>query len=346
MTSASAIPAPGASSIGLMPDRITTPPTLAAFITDASRSHQPTLVLIAMVLFVADLAPLELQRRIVNAAFPGGSVRSIAALAMLYIVAALAMGALKLGLNVYRSYVSESAVRRLRKMLLGDFGYLAPEHRAEVEGVEVSLILAEAEPVGAFVGISVSEPVLQGGIVAGTFAYMLYLNPLMALLALAVFTPQMIFVPLMQRAINQRVVTRTGALRRISGGIIGNHHLKPSRLQAARIDRVFQLNMGIFQLKFSMNFLMNLMHHLGIGLTLGVGGYLVVKGATELGTVVAVVAGLKQLNDPWKGLIDWFRELRVTQAKYALLRQALDTLSRRHPRRSPVAEVADPALGS
>ncbi|MGT2478086.1 hypothetical protein ACU4GR_02505 [Methylobacterium oryzae CBMB20] len=50
--------------------------------------------------------------------------------------------------------------------------------------MEVSLVLAEVEPVGAFVGLSVSEPVLQGGIVAGTFTYMLYLNPLMAALAL------------------------------------------------------------------------------------------------------------------------------------------------------------------
>ncbi|WP_210248064.1 hypothetical protein [Methylobacterium radiotolerans] len=91
---------------------------------------------------------------------------------------------------------------------------------------------------------------------------------------------------------------------------------------------MFHLNMGIFTLKFSMNFMMNLMHHSGVALTLGLGGYLVVNGATEIGTVVAFVAGLKQLNDPWGGLVDWFRELRVTQAKYGLLRQALDTFSR------------------
>ncbi|MGT2487171.1 hypothetical protein ACU4GA_16910 [Methylobacterium oryzae CBMB20] len=116
-------------------------------------------------------------------------------------------------------------MRRLRKTLLDDIGALAPGDRAEVEGVEVSLVLAEVEPVGGFVGLSVSEPVLQGGIVAGTFGYMLYLNPLMAILALAVFSPQAVFVPLMQRAINRRVVTRTGTLRRISGGIIGRRSI-------------------------------------------------------------------------------------------------------------------------
>ncbi|KIU33363.1 ABC transporter ATP-binding protein [Methylobacterium radiotolerans] len=328
MSPALVIPASGLTGPGQRRGRLATPRTLLAFIKGTSWSHQPALVVMAMVLFVADLVPLELQRRIVNEALPGGSARTIASLALLYLAAAVAMGALKLGLNVYRSYVSESAVRRLRKTLLDDLGKLAPGDRAEVEGVEVSLVLAEVEPVGGFVGLSVSEPVLQGGIVAGTFGYMLYLNPLMAVLALAVFSPQAVFVPLMQQAINRRVVTRTGTLRRISGGVIGQRCYKSSRLQDARIDRVFHLNMGIFTLKFSMNFMMNLMHHSGVALTLGLGGYLVVNGATEIGTVVAFVAGLKQLNDPWGGLVDWFRELRVTQAKYGLLRQALDTFSR------------------
>ena len=328
LAAALAVSAPGSSGLRQRRDRLATLQTLLAFIKGASGPHQPALVIMAMVLFVADLVPLELQRRIVNEALPGGSARTIVLLALLYIAAAVSMGALKLGLNVYRSYVSESAVRRLRKTLLDDLGKLDPGDRAEVEGVEVSLVLAEVEPVGGFVGLSVSEPVLQGGIVAGTFGYMLYLNPLMAVLALAVFSPQAVFVPLMQEAINRRVVTRTGTLRRISGGIIVQRQYKPSRLQAARIDRVFRLNMGIFKLKFSMNFLMNLMHHSGVALTLGLGGYLVVHGATELGTVVAFAAGLKQLNDPWGGLVDWFRELRVTQTKYELIHQALDTFSR------------------
>ncbi|QGY05593.1 ABC transporter ATP-binding protein [Methylobacterium mesophilicum SR1.6/6] len=328
MPPAIAILASSAPRVGPEDCRLGTPRTLPAFIKKASGVHQLGLVLMAIVLFVADLAPLELQRRIINAALPGGNARTIVLLALLYIAAATVMGVLKLGLNVYRSYVGESAVRSLRETLLQDLGTFAPADTAEVEGVEVSLVLAEAEPVGAFVGVSVSEPILQGGIVAGTFGYMLYLDQLMAALALAIFSPQMVFVPLMQRAINRRVVKRTGTLRRISGGIIGQGRHKPSNLQKARIDHVFRLNMGIFKLKFSMNFLMNLLHHSGVALSLGVGGYLVVNGRTELGTVVAFAAGLKQLNDPWKRLVDWFRELRVTQAKYGLLRQALDTLPR------------------
>ncbi|MHB2210835.1 ABC transporter ATP-binding protein [Methylobacterium sp. CM6257] len=317
---------PGLRGLGRPQRGVLTPRTLAAFIRTASAPHQLALVTLSCALFLADLAPLELQRRIVNATVLGGSARTIVLIAALYGAVALAMGVLKLGLNVYRSYVSENAVRWLRHTLLRDLRDLNPAALPKVEGVEVSLVLAEVEPVGAFVGLSVSEPVLQGGIVAGTFTYMLYLNPPMAALALAVFAPQVVFVPLMQRAINRRVVVRTNILRRIGGGIIETPQFVLPDRQMTRVDRVFGLNMGIFKLKFSMNFLMNLMHHAGVAGTLGLGGYLVVLGEAEVGTVVAFVAGLKQLNDPWGGLVDWFRDLRVTQAKYGLLRQALDAL--------------------
>ena len=45
------------------------------------------------------------------------------------------------------------------------------------------MTLSEAEPIGAFVGSSVSEPLLQGGILISVFAYMVYLQPMMALVA-------------------------------------------------------------------------------------------------------------------------------------------------------------------
>ncbi|WP_375459284.1 hypothetical protein [uncultured Enterovirga sp.] len=57
--------------------------------------------------------------------------------------------------------------------------------------------------------------------------------------------------------------------------------------------------MGVYELKFSMNFLMNLCHQLGIAGILGVGGWFVVRGQTEIGTVVAFISGLATIKDPW-----------------------------------------------
>ncbi|MGT2478087.1 hypothetical protein ACU4GR_02510 [Methylobacterium oryzae CBMB20] len=61
----------------------------------ASARHRLALVTLSIVLFLADLAPLELQRRIVNATVLGGSARTILLLAALYGVVALAMGVLE-----------------------------------------------------------------------------------------------------------------------------------------------------------------------------------------------------------------------------------------------------------
>jgi ABC-type bacteriocin/lantibiotic exporter with double-glycine peptidase domain len=65
------------------------------------------------------------------------------------------------------------------------------------------------------------------------------------------------------------------------------------------------------------------MHHLGLAAILALGGYYVVTGRTEIGTVVAFVSGLAQVNDPWGDLVNWYRDLKVTQTKYDLIVRAL-----------------------
>jgi len=69
-----------------------------------------------------------------------------------------------------------------------------------------------------------------------------------------------------------------------------------------RIDRVFELNMGIFRLKFAMNFLMNLSTQLQIIAALLVGGWLVYRDKLEIGGVVAFISGVGRFTDPWGDL--------------------------------------------
>ncbi len=307
----------------LLPAKV--PPDLLAFVLFVSSKHQIWLCLLSVLVFTVGIAPLELQRRIVNDTFAGGDIGAILHLAAAYAGVALVAGILKLTMNVYRGFVSERAVRWLRIALLDNFDRLMHEHRrAETQGVEISLVIDEADPVGA----SLSEPVLQGGLLIGIFAYMVYLQPLMALAAFAVFSPQLIFVPLMQKAINRRVSYRIAALRQISVGVIAASPLEMAdgHSQHERVAHVFSLNMGIIRLKFSMNFLMNLMYHLGIAAILALGGYYVVKGEVRVGTIVAFVSGLGQLNEPWGDLVNWFRDLKVTETKYDMIRQAANNL--------------------
>ncbi|WP_448203850.1 hypothetical protein [Azospirillum sp. sgz302134] len=304
------------------------PPSLVAYIRRYSGKHQIGLSVLSAMVFLLSVVPLELQRRIVNDAISSRAISSILWLAAAYVGVALLEGAIKLALNIYRGWVSEAAVRHLRTEIHG-LHRCVPEQagQSEREGLEIALILSEAEPVGNFVGISLSEPLLQGGILLSVFVYMSQLQPEVALPSLSVFLPQLVFVPLMQRAINRRAETRIRILRSVSGGMI-DHGEASDKAQADRIQRVFALNMGIYKLKFGMNFLMNLMHHLGIAIVLGIGGWYAAKGRIDVGAVVACISGLTKIIDPWGDLINWYREATINRMKYRLIATAAQQLSR------------------
>ena len=68
---------------------------------------------------------------------------------------------------------------------------------------------------------------------------------------------------------------------------------------------------------------MNLCHQWGIAGILGIGGWLVVSGKTEVGTIVAFISGLATIKDPWDDLATWFQTLMVTRGRYQLFREAL-----------------------
>lgn len=302
------------------------PRTLLGFIVAYTGLHQGGLALLSVSVFALSEAPLELQRRIVNGLTTKTAGETILWLALGYAGVALAQQLLKLTLNIYRGWVAESTVRRLR----GQVCDLAPGvHAASSEGmgVEIAMILDEAEPIGGFAGVSVSEPLLQGGILVSVIGYMFVLQPWLALLGLAFFLPQTMFVPLLQSAINRRARARILAKRDVSGSIAEGPADTTPRSLGATIQRIFALNMGICRFKYSMHLLMNLMHHFSVAVALCVGGWMALDGRIEVGTVVAIVSGLGKLNDPWGDLVNWARELSVVSVKYRLFADAADWLA-------------------
>jgi len=302
------------------------PKTLLGFIWRVSGMNQVWLTLVSVLLFTIGTVSLEFQRRIVNDAFTGGVYKPILILAVIYFATTLVEGLLKLGLNLYRNWVGEAAVRWLRYAVFAAADPLPEDPQADAaEGVQLSIVLDEADPVGGFVGECISEPVLQAGVLVSVAGYLVYLQPLMALVIALVFIPQMGFVPLMQAAINRRMQTRIYVLREISAAIVkaGTATTKDG-LQHPRIQKIFVMNMGIYVLKFSMNFLMNFMTQTGTAAILALGGYFVVTGKTEVGTVVVFLSGLSKMNDPWGDLVSWYRDLQATGVKYALVRDAAE----------------------
>ena len=304
------------------------PRSLWGLVWHLSATDQIWAAFLSIAVAILDTAPIEVQRRIVNGITEGHEFQPVLILTLIYGALVLVQGLTKLLLNVYRSWIAENSVRALRSFVGGLPSGRNPKNNkddARAQGTEISIVLAETDPVGTFVGASVSEPLLQIGILCSVFGYLAYLRPLMALIALAVLSPQFVFVPLIQRAINRKVSKRIATLRSASAGMVG----EPSdmraalRRQEARFFHVFRLNMIVFKLKFSLNFLMNLSHHIGIATILGIGGWLVVSGKTEVGTVVAFISGMQTIKDPWGDLVTWYQNLMVTRTKFGLIADAV-----------------------
>jgi len=301
---------------------------LYRYIWRVSGRDQILLSLLAVAVFLLDLVPLELQRRIVNGALAKHELMQLVQLSLLYVATVLAQGGLKLLLNVYRGSVSEAANRRLRQQLspsAADGRATAPGVRKE--GTDISIIVSEVEAVGGFIGASVSEVVLNGGLLIAVFGYMVVLQPWMAAVAVLLFFPQFLFIPFLQKAINQRTERRIKVLRRLSIEIVDEAADRRGPREDGRyrrqVDDIYRLNMQIFRRKFGMNFLMNLLHQLGVIGILFVGGWFVLQGRTEIGTVVAFISGLNRVNDPWGDLVNYFRDMTNARVKFRLIAAAL-----------------------
>ena len=302
---------------------------LFRFVWQMSARDQIFLSLLAVSVFLVDLVPLELQRRITNAAVDKHDFKIVILLCLGYLVAAAMMGLLKFWLNVYRSAVSERANRHLR-LNENLMRMVSAKKRGDPqeEGVAISIVVSEVEAVGGFVGSSFSEPILNGGVLLSVFGYMLIVEPMMALVALGLFVPQMLFIPLLQQAINRRTQRRIKTLRRISVNIVEESKgpdADRERSFRRRVRRVYELNMQVFRRKFGMNFLMNLFYHFGVIGILFVGSWFVIEGRTEIGTVVAFISGLNRMNDPWGDLVNYFRDLTNAAVKYRMIARVLDT---------------------
>jgi ABC-type multidrug transport system fused ATPase/permease subunit len=308
------------------------PRSIFQYVFAVSWQHQIALVVLTVITFLLEIVPLEIQRRVVNDLVKDRPFRLVVTLCAAYAAAVMVQGATKLGMNVYRGWVGENAIRDLRRHILACLRIariVAPG--PEVRGVGAAMMVAEVEPIGGFVGSSISEPLLQAGILLSVLAYIVHLDRWMAVAAFAIFTPQLVFVPLMQGAINRRTGARVWVLRQLGISTVDARWASAERdgLDRKRIDRILQLNLGIFKLKFSMNFLMNFCSHLQVVAALLIGGWMVHTDQLQVGGIVAFISAVGRLNDPWGDLVNYFRDLSVTQVKFRLVADMVNQLFER-----------------
>lgn len=313
------------------------PDTLYGYIWRISGRRQIWLALLSSVVFPLTMVPLELQRRMVNNAIGNLDLRLLWLLSAAYVGVVLVQGGLKYVMNVYREVISERAIRSMRRHIYSGIHSGRPALRADTPtdtptgGPKVSMVVAEVEPLGGFVGESISVPLVQIGALASVLGYMLWIEPRIATASFVLYLPQLYVVPRIQAAINRRVEKRIVLLRELGQQLVDE--ADPSHTTEAdakrydqRIDEIYRQRKRVAHLRSFLTLLNNLLEHTGTISVLLIGGWLAIRGRTDVGTIVAFVSGVGRISEPWRELVAFYRRASDARVRYRLVRESLDLL--------------------
>jgi len=312
------------------------PKDLYAYIWRSSRREQAMLCMLTLAVSFLTAAPLELQRRIVVKALPAVSMPLLLGLAAAWLGVLLVQGGLKYGLNVYRGRLVEEITRQLRLTIFdatrprsaGDHVHHGREPADA--GAIVSMVAAETEDLAGFVGDSFAFPLLQGGTAVFVVGYLLWVQPTIAVFGILLYLPQLVVVPVGQGAINRWAARHVRLVRQL-GDLIALPFAMADGDQAGTapgtyrqlVDDSFAARVTIYRIKFFLTFFGNFLDAIGPLIVLTVGGWLVMHGSVDVGTLVVFISGFQKLADPWDQLTNFYRMLSNARVKYRLIADTL-----------------------
>ena len=193
--------------------------SLLRFVWRMSGWHQIAICAVALVVAALSMAPLELQRQIVNGALDQSSLEVLLELGAIYLVVVIVQTGLKYILRVYQGWLSESAVRYCRRHLSEVHHSREASPSENGDGEAVSVIGPEIDKLGGFVGEGLAQPCVNLGMIVAITGYMIVVEPMIALFSLPFIVPQLIVIPWMQTFINRLLKKRVMLLRQLSDSI-------------------------------------------------------------------------------------------------------------------------------
>ncbi|WP_339777677.1 ABC transporter transmembrane domain-containing protein [uncultured Thalassospira sp.] len=339
------------------------PNSVFAYIWRHSRFQQIVLLIVTVLSFPFLYYSLDLPKMIVNQAIGGAGepfgifgidlnqVEYLFALSGIFLALVFVNGGFKYFINVYTGVMAERLLRRMRYILFERvLRFPLPHFRKTSQGEIVSMITAEAEPLGGFFGEAFSLPVYQGGILVTISAFIFIQDPLMGLAAVSFYPLQGYVIPKLQRRVNKLGKDRVQNIRRMSEHIgetvsgatdIRAHNTQGYELMryTQRMGRIFEIRKEIYFRKFFIKFLNNFIAQITPFFFYSIGGYLVIAGDLSFGALVAALAAYKDMSAPWKELLAYYQRLADARIKYDQLYEQfeLPDLDQEHELVAPLA---------
>ncbi len=246
-------------------------------------------------------------------------------------------------INVYKGLTGERMLRRLRFELYGRvLRFPLPTFRKMSQGEIIPMITAEVEPLGGFIGDAFSLPAFQGGYLATILAFLFMQDWRMATAAVALYPLQLWLIPKLQRKVNLLGKERVARVRRLSDkigetvqGVQETHAHDTSNFVltdfANQLFWIYGVRERIYRQKFVIKFLNNSIQQLGPFCFYSIGGYFVIQGDLEIGTLVAAIAAHKDLAAPWKELLTYYQMQADASIKYDQVVSQFDPAGMRGP---------------
>jgi putative ABC transport system ATP-binding protein len=225
----------------------------------------------------------------------------------------------------------ERMLRRMRYMLFERVMLFRSERfRSTKSGEVIQSLLGEIEPLGGFIGEVISTPAFQGGLLVVYVTFIFVQDWALGLAAVSLYPLQAFFIPKLQakvvrlnreRAQNTRRLADTiGETVNIIPEIHTNNTARWHMAQvAARLYENTKIRIEIFERKFTIKIINNFLNQLTPFFFYSVGGYLVIKGDLDFGSLVAVLAAYKEVAAPWKEVLNYFQRWSDFNSRYTFV---------------------------
>jgi ABC-type multidrug transport system fused ATPase/permease subunit len=315
-------------------------PSIYGYILHYSLREQIYLVVVTLLSFPFLYYSLDLPKKIINEAISGrefpkhylnyevGQITYLVILCAVFLALVLINGWFKLHINVKKGQVGERMLRRLRYQLY-ERVLRFPLHHFDrtATGQVIAMVTGELEPVGGFIGEAFALPISQGGTLLTIFVFMFVQDPMLGAAAVALYPLQGYLIPKMQRIIRrlgrERVRKVRGLSDRIAETIAARGEIRANDAAAYqladishRLGEIYDIRFEIYNRKFFVKFLNNLIGNLTPFFFFLIGGYFVIKGALSWGALGAVLLAYKELSSPWKELLDFYQNQQDVAIKY------------------------------
>ena len=310
------------------------------FIFRYSARGQILVILMSLASLPFTYYALDVPKRIINSGIEGQDVpdavfgievtqvQYLMALCVLFLILVVINGGFKYAINVYKGVLGERLLRRLRYDLYSRvLRFPLPHFKRLSQGEVISMVTAETERLGDFIGDAVSEPAVQGGILLTYLFFIFNQDPFLGAAAIALYPVQMYVVPKLQSRVNELSKQRVRKLRQVSdrvgegvAGIAEIHAHGTTRYEradiSAKLGHIFDIRFNIYKRKYFIKFLNNFIASITPFFFYSVGGYFVIRGELSLGALVAVLAAYKDLNPPWKALLKYYQVKEDMRVRY------------------------------